>query len=543
MATFPFVRRRRLLSRRGFLRAAGGSAIAIAAPALIGCATTPAPRWRDDPFSLGVASGEPGPDGFVLWTRLAPDPLSPDPDMAGDMVGGRWGGDVVLDYEIASDPGMGAVVQRGTAVAEGAYAHSVHLEVRGLEPGRPYWYRFASGLARSPIGRAMTAPAPNAPLSRLKFAFVSCANYEHGYFAAYRHLADENPDLVLFLGDYIYEFVERRRRTVRTHSGGADATTLSGYRARYAQYRLDDDLRRLHATAPCLMTWDDHEVQNDYAGQWSETFEDPTSFLQRRADAYRAFYEHMPVRPSRARPNGPWMRLHERFAFGDLVSFAMLDGRQHRAREACYGPPDRGRAHLVVDATCPERRDPARSMLGPEQEAWLYQSLARSTTRWNILGQDVLMAAFRKAQDDGTVGFSSDDWNGYPEARTRLLGHVRDSRVANPVVLSGDIHSFWANDLKADFDDPRSATIATELVGTSVSSVGPSYTRFRKWTEDNPHVRFFESRKRGYVSVDLTPERLTARFRALSDARKVNATASTLRTFVVESGRPGINVA
>ena len=208
MATFPLVPRRRLLSRRGFLRAAGGSAIAIAAPALIGCATTPAPRWRDDPFSLGVASGEPGPDGFVLWTRLAPDPLSPDPDMAGGMVGGA-GRRRRARLRDRKRSGMGAIVQRGTAAAEGAYAHSVHLEVRGLEPGRPYWYRFVSGLARSPIGRAMTAPAPNAPLSRLKFAFVSCANYEHGYFAAYRHLADENPDLVLFLGDYIYEFVER----------------------------------------------------------------------------------------------------------------------------------------------------------------------------------------------------------------------------------------------------------------------------------------------------------------------------------------------
>jgi alkaline phosphatase D len=330
---------------------------------------------------------------------------------------------------------------------------------------------------------------------------------------------------------------------VRTHSGNAAATTLAAYRNRYAQYRLDADLQRLHATSPCLMTWDDHEVQNDYAGQWSQTFDDPEAFLRRRADAYRAYYEHMPVRPSRAQPSGPWMRLHERFAFGDLVTFAMLDGRQHRAREACYGPPDRGRAHLVVDRTCPERRDLARSMLGFDQEAWLYDTLARSTTRWNVLGQDVLMAQFRKAQDDGTVGFSSDDWNGYPEARARLLRQIQDSHVKNPVVLSGDIHSFWANDLKADFDDPASATIATEFVGTSVSSVGPSFKRFRRWTADNPHVRFFESRKRGYVSVDLTPARMTTRFRALSDARDPKATVSTLKTFAIESGRPGVNEA
>lgn len=539
MGNLPPFRTRPDLSRRAFLGTAGGAVAVLAAPGLIGCAATSGPRWRADPFSLGVASGEPAPGGFILWTRLAPDPLSADPAAPG----GMRGGDVIVDYEIATDPGMRAVVRRGSAVAEAAYAYSVHLEVRDLDPGRPYWYRFASGAARSRIGRAMTAPAADAPLSRLKFGFVSCANYEHGYFAAYRHLADENPDLVLFLGDYIYEFVERRRRTVRTHSGNAPAKTLAGYRNRYAQYRLDPDLQRLHATASCLMTWDDHEVQNDYAGRWSQTFDDPEAFLRRRAEAYRAYYEHMPVRPSRAQPSGPWMRLYERFAFGDLVSFAMLDGRQHRAREACYGPPDRGRAHLVVDATCAERRDPARSMLGPEQEAWLYDSLARSHSRWNVLGQDVLMSTFRKTQDDGAIGFSSDDWNGYPEARARLLGHIRDSQVPNPVVLSGDIHSFWANDIKDDFNDPGSATIATEFVGTSISSVGPSYARFRRWADDNPHVRFFDSRQRGYVSVDLMPDRMTARFRALSNARDPKAAVATLRTFVVESGRPGVNEA
>jgi alkaline phosphatase D len=529
--TFP-------LSRRGFLRAAGTATVAAVAPALVGCASQANPRWRADPFVLGVAAGEPTPDGFVLWTRLAPDPLSSDPKAPG----GISGGDIAVDYEIATDPAMRSVVRRGHAIAEADYAYSVHLEVRGLEPGRRYWYRFRSGEAESDIGQAITAPAMGAPIDRLRFGFVSCANYEHGYFSAYRHLAEESPDLVLFLGDYIYEFVEDRRPTVRKHSDGVEANTLPLYRNRYAQYRTDPDLRRLHATTPCLMTWDDHEVQNDYADRWSQTFDDPAAFLRRRADAYRAFYEHMPVRPSRARPQGPSMRIYERFAFGDLVTFAMLDGRQWRAREACYGPPDRGRAHLTVDATCPERLDAARSMLGPDQEAWLYDGLARSKTRWNVLGQDVLMAEFRQRQKDDTFAFWSDDWNGYPAARERLLRHLHDSRVPNPVVLGGDIHSFWANDLDLR-TDAGAVTVATEFVGTSVTSPGVPYGYFHDRIADNPHIRFFESRVRGYGSVELTRGRMTTKLRAISDVRDPNAGVTTLKTFVVEDGKPGVQLA
>jgi alkaline phosphatase D len=535
MRNSPILPSRSGLSRRTFLRAAGGSAVvALAAPALVGCAAGPAPRWQRDPFTLGVAAGEPAPYGFVLWTRLAPEPLSADPATPGGMTGG----DVDVDYEIATDPMMRAVIRRGTTTAEAAYAHSVHIEVHGLEPGRPYWYRFISGAAQSGIGRAVTAPVAGSPLAKMRFGFVSCSNYEQGYFSAYRHLADETPDLVVFLGDYIYEVVETQRPTVRTHSDGVEADTLPLYRNRYAQYRLDGDLQRLHATAPCLMTWDDHEVQNDYADRWSPTFDDSRAFLKRRADAYRAFYEHMPVRPSRARPNGPAMRINERFAFGDLVTFAMLDGRQYRAREACYGPPDRGRAHLVTGETCPERLDPARSLLGSEQEAWLFDGLARSRSRWNVIGQDVLMAEFRQRQADGAIAFWSDDWNGYPLSRERLLRHIDESRVANPIVLSGDIHSFWANDLRLG-SGSGAKTVATEFVGTSITSPGVPYDYFQKLMGDNPHIRFFESRRRGYASVDLTPQRMTTRFRALSDVRDPHATVSTLKTFVVESGRPG----
>jgi alkaline phosphatase D len=522
-------------TRRRLLRSAAGAGLAIvAAPALLRYAA--AQSWRaGDPFSLGVASGAPRADGFVLWTRLAPEPLSVNPETPG----GMRGGDVTVAYEIATDPAMRDVVRRGEVAAEQAFAYSVHLDVRGLQPSRPYWYRFMSGDASSRIGRAATLPAPGAALDRLRFGFVSCSNYEHGYFSGYRHLADENPEFVLYLGDYIYETIEERRPIVRRHSDGIEAATLPTYRNRYAQYRLDQDLQRLHAEAPALVTWDDHEVQNDYADKWSEHFDDPELFLVRRAAAYRAFYEHMPVRPILSQPNGPIMRVYDRLTFGDLIEISMLDGRQYRSREACYAPPNKGGMHLETDASCPERREAGRSMMGFGQEAWLYAGLAHSKAQWNLIGQDVLMAQYHVKQSDA-FAFSTDDWDGYPANRARLLKRIQDTHVSNPVVVGGDIHSFFANDLKLDFDDPGSPVVATEFVGTSISSYGPPYDVIAQALPDNPHVHFFESRQRGYVCVDLERAQMQARMRIVSDVKDPKADISTLRTFAVEGGRPGV---
>lgn len=527
------------LTRRAVLHMAGAGALgAIASPALVGCAASPAPDWsKGDPFSLGVAAGDPAPDGFVLWTRLAPEPQSFDPAAPGGMTGGP----VAVDYEIATDPALHDIVRRGTTMAEPEFAYSVHAEVTGLAPGRPYWYRFTSGSAVSRIGRAMTSPAPGTRLDHLRFAFVSCANYEHGYYAAYRHLTDDQPDFMLFLGDYIYEYVDMRPGVVRRHSEGLECISLPSYRNRYAQYKLDPDLQRLHAEIPALMTWDDHEVQNDYAADLSPSFIPRELFLQRRAAAYQAFYEHMPLRPSRSRPIGPSMRVYDRFAFGDLVEISMLDGRQYRSAEACYGPPpQRGGTHLENDRSCPERADPARSMLGMTQEAWLFDGLSRSQARWNVIGQDVLMAQFRqKRAGDAQPAFSTDDWDGYPACRARLLRHIETHKVRNVMVASGDIHSFFVNDLKPDFDDPRSPVVASEFVGTSISSWGVPYDLFAASLPDNPHVHFFDSRPRGYVLVDVAPERLTVKLQAVYDAAKREATRTTLRSYVVEDGHPG----
>jgi alkaline phosphatase D len=513
----------------------GGAASLLLPPALIGCSHFGHGIWRKaDPFQLGVAAGAPAPDGFVIWTRLAPEPLSADPAAPGGMTGGP----VPLAYEIARDEAMRDIVQRGTAMADPDLAYSVHAEITGLEPGRPYWYRFTTGEAQSRIGRATTAPAPGAALDHLKFGFVSCSNYEHGYFSAYRHLADETPDLAIFLGDYIYEYVDAKPGTVRKHSDGIEAKTLPAYRNRYAQYRLDPDLQRLHATAPALVTWDDHEVQNDYADQWSQTFDDPQDFLKRRAAAYQAFYEHMPLRAG-ARPKGPNARIYDRHAFGDLVEFALIDGRQYRSREACYGPPDRGHAHGVTDKSCPERRDPTRSLIGLEQEAWLFNGFARSKARWNVVAQDVMMGQLRQKQPNGEIAYWSDDWNGYPASRARLLKHIHDSKLSNPVVVTGDIHSYWVNDLMLDYDKKRSPVVATELVGTSVSAHPAPYDFFAKLLPDNPHVKFFESRMRGYVSVDVTKRGMTAKLQTVSDEKDPQASLKTLKTFAVEDGKPG----
>ena len=522
------------LSRRRLLTGAGAGLALVTAPAVLRRAA--AQSWnKGNPFSLGVASGAPRPDGFVLWTRLAPEPMSADPETPG----GMSGGDVTISYEIATDDAMANVVRTGDAVAEQKFAHSVHLDVSGLQPGRSYWYRFRSGEAVSPTGRAITLPPPGAALDKLRFGFVSCANYEHGYFSAYRHLTDENPDVVLFLGDYIYDTIEQFKPTVRRHSDGVVASTLPTYRNRYAQYRLDQDLQRLHAQVPSLVTWDDHEVENDYADQWSQWFVEPARFLLQRAAAYQAFYEHMPVRPILSYPEGPVMRVYDRFTFGDLIEISMIDGRQYRSREACYGPPYKGGGHVETNETCPERLSAARTMMGFAQEAWLYEGFAKSKAQWNVIGQDVLMAQYHEKQN-GLDGFWTDDWDGYPANRTRLLKRIVETRVSNPVVVGGDIHSFFANDLRIDFDDSASPIVATEFVGTSISSYALPYEALAQTLNESPHVHFFENRKRGYVSVDLDRSRMNVRMRVVSDAHDPSATISTLKTFAVENGKPGV---
>ena len=517
------MQRHTTLSRRRLLAAAwalAGSGLVVA----------PAVRrvWSQslsaDPFTLGVASGCPRPDGIVLWTRLAPDPLNG---------GGMPSEDVKVAWELGRDEKFRGIVRRGEVQASADLAHSVHVELRGLEPARTYWYRFVAGGVQSPVGRTRTAPAIDADTRRLKFAYASCQQYEQGYYGAYRHMAAEDVDLVVFLGDYIYE-LSWGSHHVRKHAG-PEASTLAGYRNRHAQYKTDPDLQRMHALVPWLVTWDDHEVANDYADRQGQYLQ--RDFVNRRAAAYRAYYEHMPLERAMF-PRGPDMRLHERFQFGRLASFHVLDDRQYRNIQVCPNPKSGGGSALVRDVTCPERNDDRRSLLGWEQERWLHAGLDASRTRWNVLAQQSLMAQLDRTPGEGESHWT-DSWDGYPAARKRLLDYIAARKPANPIVIGGDVHSHWVCELKQDFNRPDSPTLASEFCGTSISSQGWAQARNAALLPDNPHVKFASSERRGYVVMELSPQACKVALRGVDDEKNRDTGISTQARFTVEDGRPG----
>ena len=501
------------LGRRQFVRLA-----AIAATAA-GCSRQDhGPSFTADPFTLGVASGDPSPDGFVLWTRLAPDPLN----------GGGIADDVGVRWEIASDDAFRQVVRSGTATASAELAHSVHVEVSGLEADRWYWYRFSAGDAESPAGRARTMPVPESIPDRLSLAFASCQHYETGFYTAYEHMAAEHPDLVFHLGDYIYEGPARPR--IRAHRG-EELASLEDYRNRYALYRTDPDLQRAHAACPWVVTWDDHEVDNNYAADVSEQPDvRREAFLERRAAAYQAYYEHMPLRASQI-PQGPSMRLYRKLSYGRLAQFTVLDTRQYRTDQPCG---DR------TQPPCEGASDPAATLLGDGQRRWLFEALGGSSAEWNVIPQQVMMAQVDRAPGSD-VRYSMDQWPGYAASRDRLLSFLAESRVRNPVVLTGDIHTNWVNDLLLDFADPSSPVVATEFVGTSISSSGdggPNTEYAEGVMRDNPFVKL-QNAQRGYVICEVTPGSWAARYRVLDRVSVRGAPRQTLAEFAVEAGRPG----
>lgn len=514
----------RHIGRRDFLTGALALGATQLAPPLVRHAGGQ-PALPADPFTLGVASGYPLPTGVVLWTRLAPAPLVPGGGMPREAVSVEW--------EVASDERMSRVVQRGTATAVPDWAHAVHVEVDGLEPGRWYWYRFRAGRTVSPVGRTRTAPAANTLPERLRFAFASCQHYEQGYFGAYRHVRADDPDLIVFLGDYIYEYSTARAR-VRQH-GAPECHTLDDYRIRHALYKSDPDLQAAHAACPWIVTWDDHEVSNDYANDRGEALNGREWFLARRAGAYQAYYEHMPLRRQMV-PFGPHMRLYHRVAYGGLVQFHLIDNRQYRAHQPCTPP---GRGGGVAIEGCAERLDPKLSILGADQERWLETGLDRSRARWNVIAQQTLMAQ-RDLKAGPGQQFHTDTWDGYPMARRRLLEHVGQRKPGNPVVIGGDVHAFYVADLKPDFDDAQSPVVATELVGTSITSQASlSEAQLQALLPDNPHFKLVSGARRGYVRVELTPARLRADLQAMRNVTDRRAEVDTLASFVVEDGRPG----
>ncbi len=521
------------MDRRTFVKLSGASAAAL----IFGYgpfteSVWSKPRFSDYPFKLGIASGDPLPDGVVIWTRLAPDPLNG---------GGMPQKKVQVRWEVAEDESFRRVVEKGKAFARPELAHSVHVEVGDLESGREYFYRFEAGKEVSPVGRTKTAPKAGAGVAEMSFAFVSCQQYEHGYFTAYRRMAEEEQlDLVVHLGDYIYEYGPNQYvapgGNVRAHSG-PEIVSLSDYRNRHAQYRTDEDLQAAHAAFPWAVTWDDHEVENNYADEIPEA-RTPTptreAFLARRAAAYQAYYEHMPLRKTSV-PSGPDMQLYRRLTYGNLAEFNVLDTRQYRDDQAAgdgQDPPN------------PGSLDPARTITGDEQERWLLGGLAASGATWNVLAQQVFFAQ-RDFQIGAGQRFSMDAWDGYVGSRNRITNFIQERDVRNPVVLTGDVHNNWACDLKANFDDQSSETLGVEFVGTSITSGGdgadtsPNQEAVKA---ENPHIKFFNG-QRGYVRCRLTPEEWRTDYRVLPFVKQPGAPVYTRASFVVEAGTPGIQPA
>ena len=471
------------------------------------------------PFSLGVASGDPTPTGVVLWTRLAPDPLRG---------GGMPPEAVNVNFEVSTDEQFSRVVKRGAVAAVPESAHSVHVELEGLDPDRWYWYRFIAGGEASPVGRTRTMPVLSSNPERMRFAVASCQHFEHGFYTAYRHMAQQDFDLVLHLGDYIYE-TSVSPVPARLHTG-TEPTTVDEYRLRYAQYKLDRDLQAAHHSAPWIVTWDDHEFDNNYAGVFAEDFADPEQFLIRRAAAYQVYYENMPLRRS-ALPNGPDMKLYRTIQFGGLADFHVLDTRQYRSDQSCG---DRRKP------VCDEWSDPERTFLGNEQEAWLMDRLDKSAAKWNAIPQQVLMADVNFGPGN-EVWHAMDKWGGYPVARERLLRFLDQRKPTNPVVLTGDIHSSWVNDVRIDPTDLSAPVVATEFVGTSITSGGDGVDMWDTGPmllAKNPQIKYYNS-KRGYMACELTPERWTTEFKRVDAVTNPNGTVTTHATFVVEDGTPG----
>jgi alkaline phosphatase D len=491
----------RIMDRRTFL--AGAAA---------GAATLGFLRWTDqagaqvepgNPYTLGVASGDPLSDRVVIWTRLAPDPLNG---------GGMPPVEVPVTWEVASDDGFADVVASGVAMAAPEHGHSVHVDATGLEPDTWYWYRFGVPGFDSPIGRTRTAPAAGCTSDHLRFAFASCQNWTHGYYAANRHLAQEDIDLVCFLGDYIYEG-GTGADAVRPHNSG-EVFTLEEYRNRYALYKGDPDLQAAHARCPWLVIWDDHEVDNNYADDNHEGGDPPAAFLARRAEAYKAWWEHQPVRLPP--PDGPDLQIYRSFEWGGLASLFLVDGRQYRDNQACGDG---------IQPPCPERDEPDRSMLGMAQEEWLTSGMRASESTWNVMVNQTVFSALPLAGN-----FNMDQWDGYPASRDRVLAAMAES--LNPLVVTGDIHASGIADLRTDWDDPTT-TIGTELVGTSISSLFPPalVDVAEVILNELDWVHFADARHRGYVVVDLSHERMEAFYRFVEDAADPDSAVFTATTY------------
>ena len=519
-------------NRRHFLRHAGAL---IVASSLIPMKTWASPVFPIDPFQLGVASGDPSSDGFVLWTRLAPNPVEPLGGLPNEIINVRW--------EVASDPQFQRIVQQGTEPAHPALAHSVHVELQGLRPRRSYWYRFLAGDAVSPIGQVRTAPALNDTPERIKLAVAGCHHYEAGYFTAFDYLSrEEDLDLVFHYGDYIYETASgssrghgglRVQMPERAHIG-KEAYTLEDYRTRYGQYKSDPHLKAAHAAAAFAITFDDHEVDNDWAGVHDTRGAPEAEYMARRAAAFQAWYEHMPVRLSQ-KPNGPDVLAYRSLQYGQLLRLNLLDTRQYRDDQFCTASQLK-KGH----PWCRTERTPDETLLGSAQEAWLTKQIQHDA-QWNVLAQQVmLMPQERRKSLTGNSVVSMDKWSGYPHARERLVQALKTLRPHNNIVLSGDLHQYFVGVVPSEEQDVTSTPIATEFLTTSLTSGGdgsPERPGQEHMLANNPNIAFVND-QRGYQTFEFTPRELRTELKVMDRVEVQGGALSTCARFIVEAGNP-----
>jgi alkaline phosphatase D len=517
------------LDRRSFL----AGVVATALAAACGREGDDRPSLPDDLpdelFALGVASGDPLPQAVILWTRIVADPLAPD--------GGVPSEPIPVGWEIATDEEFGDVVTSGETTADRALAHSVHVDATGLEPDTWYWYRFTVGDRTSPVGRTRTAPPEGAPVDSLRFAFASCQNREHGYWPAHDHLSQEDLDVVFFLGDYIYEYVDPA--SVRPNETPVPVD-LATYRQRWGEYKVDPALQAAHVRFPWVCTWDDHEVEDNYADDVPAVPEEDgglsrEEFLERRAAAYQAYYEHLPLRVEP--PDGSDFPIHRQLAWGSLASFFVLDTRQYRSDH-----PEEGMIDVGIQADIgwvgDEAFDESRTMLGDEQKAWLEDALTASDATWNVLAQQIVMARAPFTELEGREIFNLDQWDGYPVARRRVVEMLQ--QVSNPIVISGDIHLSAVGVLTEDPEDPTTAPVATEVAGTSISSnFPPEFLEIVEAAVDNlPHVYYLNARQRGYVVCEVSPGQMRVEFRTVGSVTEPEAEVETDAVWVIADGNP-----
>lgn len=484
-------------------------------------------KFTDYPFKLGVASGDPLPDGLVIWTRLMPIPFDPN---------GAGTAPITVRWQVAEDESFSEIAQSGAVIAYRENAHAVHAEVMGLRPERQYFYRFIAGGEESPKGRAFTLPEPGKHVAQFRFALASCQSFTDGYYAAYRDMVATDPRLIIHAGDYIYEqdWVGGMRRLPVP-----EALDLAGYRSLYAAYKLDPLLQGAHAAAPWLSIWDDHEVENDWGGDYSQDGLDPEAFMRRKAAAFKARFEHMPVRLG-TRPIKGKVQLYQRSVVGDLLQFDLLDCRQFRDNPACMGNPRTFRSFTEM---CDQATDGGRSMLGRQQESWLYRGLGTFGAKWNTLVQTTMLSPFDFAAG-GTGAYDMDGWDGFSTSRQRLLDTIASKKISNPVSLGGNIHAYYTGVIGRQALDKGSKPLVSEIVGTSISSSGGGDDRHKNTLAqfgENPGSRFFDNRKRGYVLCDVSHKRWDNQFRVIEDVRDKNSKASTLATATIEDGIVDVN--